>query len=48
MSVTVENLEHNMAKLTIEVPAEELETSIQRVYQRQKCFKLPYHSLHDF
>ena len=36
MSVTVENLEHNMAKLTIEVPAEELETSIQRVYQRQK------------
>ena len=36
MSVTVENLEHNMAKLTVEVPAEELEKSIQRVYQRQK------------
>lgn len=28
MSVQVENLEHNMAKLTIEVAAEELEKAI--------------------
>ena len=36
MSLQVENLEHNMAKLTIEVSAEELEGAIQRAYQRQK------------
>ncbi len=36
MSVQVENLEKNMAKLTIEVPAEELEKAIQSVYQKQK------------
>ena len=36
MSLQVENLEHNMAKLTIEVPAEELEKAMQRAYQKQK------------
>ena len=29
MSVQVENLEKNMAKLTIEVPAEELEKALE-------------------
>jgi len=36
MSVQVEKLEKNMAKLTIEVPAEELEKAIEKVYQKQK------------
>lgn len=36
MSVQVENLEKNMAKLTIEVPAEELEKAIQAAYMKQK------------
>ena len=36
MNVQVENLEKNMAKLTIEVPAEELEKALDRVYQSQK------------
>lgn len=36
MSVQVEKLEHNTAKLTIEVAAEELEKAIQGVYNRQK------------
>ena len=36
MSVQVENLEKNMAKLTIEVPAEELEKAIESAYQKQK------------
>ena len=36
MSVKVEKLEHNMAKLTIEVPAEELEVAIEKAYQKQK------------
>ena len=36
MSVQVEKLENNMAKLTIEVPAEELEAAIEKVYQKQK------------
>ena len=36
MSVQVENLEKNMAKLTIEVPAEELENAIEAVYRKQK------------
>lgn len=36
MSVQVENLENNMAKLTIEIPAEELDKAIESVYQRQK------------
>ena len=36
MSVQVENLEKNMAKLTIEIPAEDLEKAIQAVYLKQK------------
>ncbi|MBQ1681763.1 MAG: trigger factor [Agathobacter sp.] len=36
MSVKVENLEHNMAKLTIEVSAEELEKALDYSYNRQK------------
>lgn len=36
MSVQVEKLENSMAKLTIEVPAEELEAAIEKVYQKQK------------
>ena len=36
MSVKVEKLEHNMAKLTIEVPTEELEKAVEKVYQSQK------------
>lgn len=36
MSVQVEKLENNMAKLTIEVPAEELDAAIEKVYQKQK------------
>ncbi|MEE1114272.1 MAG: trigger factor [Eubacterium sp.] len=36
MSVKVENLENNMAKLTIEVSAEEFEKAMQSAYQKQK------------
>lgn len=36
MSLHVEKLEHNMAKLTIEVPAEELEKAIEGAYQKNK------------
>lgn len=36
MSVTVEKLEKNMAKLTIEVSAEDLEKAIQAAYLKQK------------
>lgn len=36
MSVQVENLEKNMAKLTIEVTAEELEKALNAAYQKQK------------
>lgn len=36
MSVQVENLEKNMAKLTIEVSAEELEKALQEAYNKQK------------
>jgi len=36
MSVKVENLENNMAKLTIEVEAAELEKAIQGVYLKQR------------
>ena len=36
MSLQVERLEHNMAKLTIEVSAEELEGALQKAYQKQK------------
>ncbi len=36
MSLQVEKLEKNMAKLTIEVAAEELELAIERAYQKNK------------
>lgn len=36
MSVQVENLEKNMAKLTIEVPAEELEKALQNSYLKNR------------
>ena len=36
MSLKVEKLEHNMAKLTIESPAEDLEKAIQGAYLKQK------------
>ena len=36
MSLQVEKLEKNMAKLTIEVSAEEVESALQRAYQKQK------------
>lgn len=36
MSLQVEKLEKNMAKLTIEVAADEVENALQRAYQKQK------------
>ena len=36
MSVQVEKLEKNMAKLTIEVPAEEFDAAIEKAYQQAK------------
>ena len=36
MSVQVETLEKNTAKLTVEVPADELEKALEEAYQRQK------------
>ncbi len=36
MSLKVENLEHNMAKLTIEVSAEEFEEAIKHAYVKNK------------
>ncbi len=36
MSVQVEKLEHSMAKLTIELPAEELEKAMQKAYLKQR------------
>lgn len=36
MSLQVEKLEKNMAKLTIEVPADELEKALQSAYMKQK------------
>ena len=36
MSVQVENLEKNMAKLTIEVSAEEFEKAVQNAYLRSR------------
>ena len=36
MSVQVEKLEKNMAKLTVEVPAEDIEKAIQGAYQKTK------------
>ena len=36
MSLQVEKLEHNMAKLTIEVPAEDVEKALQAAYMKQR------------
>ena len=36
MSLQVEKLEKNMAKLTIEVPVEEVEKAVNKVYQKQR------------
>ena len=36
MNVQVENLEKNMAKLTIEVPAEEVEKALQAAYMKER------------
>lgn len=36
MSLQVENLEHNMVKLTIEVPAEDVEKALQAAYLKQR------------
>lgn len=36
MSLQVEKLEHNMAKLTIEVPAEEVEKALQAAYLKER------------
>jgi trigger factor len=36
MSLQVEKLENNMAKLTIEVPAEDFEKAVEGAYQKQK------------
>ena len=36
MSVQVEKLEKNMAKLTIEVSAEEFDAAIEQAYQKDK------------
>ena len=42
MSVQVERLEHNMAKLTIEVEAKEFDAAMKRAYNKQKSsFTLP-------
>lgn len=36
MSLQLDKLENNMAKLTIEVPAEELESAIEKAFQKNK------------
>lgn len=36
MSVSVEKLEHNMAKLTIEVPVDEFDKAVEKAYQKNK------------
>ena len=36
MSLQVEKLEKNMAKLTVEVSAEDFEKAVEKVYQKQK------------
>lgn len=42
MSVQVEKLEKNMAKLTVEVPAEKVEKAIQTAYQKnRKSINIP-------
>lgn len=37
MSLQVEKLEKSMAKLTIEVSAEEFEKAVEKAYQKQKA-----------
>ena len=42
MSVKVENMEKNLAKLTVEVSAADLEKAIQKAYQKNKSqFNIP-------
>ena len=42
MSLQVENLEKNMAKMTVEVPAENLEKAIKSAYNNnEKRFNIP-------
>ena len=42
MSLQVEKLEKNMAKLTVEVPAEEVEAAVEKAYQKaKKSISLP-------
>ena len=41
MSLQVEKLEKNMAKLTIEASAEDLEKAIEKAYQKQKQISIP-------
>lgn len=36
MSVTVENLEQNLARLTVEIPVETIDKAIDKVYKQQK------------
>ena len=36
MNVSVEKLENSMAKLTVEIPAEDYESAIEKVYLRQR------------
>ena len=36
MSLQIENLEKNMAKLTIEVSVEEFEKAVEKAYQKNK------------
>ena len=38
MSLQVEKLENNMAKLTIEVPANDLEKALQSAYMKQNRY----------
>ena len=40
MSLQVEKLEKNMAKLTIEVPADDLEKALQSAYMKQRTRSL--------
>ena len=42
MSVQVEKLEHNMAKLTIEVEASKFDAAMKKAYNKKKgSFNLP-------
>ena len=43
MSLQVENLEHNMAKVTIEVEAAKLDNAIKQAFNKKKGqFNVPY------